>query len=143
MARSTHKTPQLMKLLTGSSDVTNPFLDEDFKAEVLRAEQHPEPVKQIPTEDGGTQINITSELISQWVPKVMGRFNICSCKRCTAEAMIEAYDMVKPVIIRVKSDADIKYAEKRKSEEQQNVIMQIIRMAVKRKSLPRHDSSSK
>lgn len=132
-----------MKLLTGSSDVTNPFLDEDFKAEVLRAEQNPEPVKPIPAEDGGTQINITSELISQWVPKVMGRFNICSCERCTAEAMIEAYDMVKPIIIRVKTDADVKKAEKLKSEEQKNVIMQIIRMAVKRKSLPRHDSSTK
>lgn len=139
MAPKTHKTPQLMKLLTGNADITNPFLDENFKAEILYAQQHPEPVQPVKTDDGGTEINISSELISQWVPKVMKRFNVCACERCCAEAMIEAYDYVKPIIVRVKTDADVKKAEQLKSDEQQNVIMQLVRLAVKRKTLPRHD----
>lgn len=133
-----HKTPQLMKLLTGSNNVSNPLLDEHFKQEIIKAQKNPEPV-QPRQAAGGTEINITSELISFWVPKVMERFNICKCDRCNAEMTVEAFDRIKPVIVKVKSDADIKRAEKMKSDRQQEVLMEIIKLAVRRKSLKRHD----
>lgn len=128
-----------MKLLTGGAQASNPLLDEDFKAEIIRAQENPEPVKPVPSENGGTEINITSELISQWLPMVMKRFNLCCCDRCCAEATVEAFDTIRPVIVRVRNDADLKRAQKLKADRQQSVLMQIIRIAVERKKLPRHD----
>lgn len=139
MPPKTHKTPQLMKLLTGGSQVTNPILDEGFKEEIIRSRKNPSPVKPVPSTDGGTEINITSELISQWLPLVMKRFNVCCCSRCSAEATVEAFDKIRPIIIKVKSDADLKRAQKIKLDKEQSVLMQLIRMIIPRKKLPRHD----
>lgn len=143
MPPKTHKTPQLMKLLTGGSQVTNPILDENFKEEMIRSRKNPSPVKPVPSEGGGTEINITSELISQWLPLVMKRFNVCTCSRCSAEATVEAFDNIRPVIIKVKSDADLKRAQKIKLDKEQSVLMQLIRIIIPRKKLPRHENGGK
>ena len=143
MPPKTHKTPQLMKLLAGGSQITNPILDENFKEEIIRSRNNPSPVKPVPSNDGGTEINITSELISQWLPLVMKRFNICSCSRCSAEATVEAFDKIRPVIIKVKSDADLKRAQQIKLDKEQSVLMQLIRIIIPRKQLPRHDIGGK
>ncbi len=135
----THKTPQLLKLLTGGSAASNPLLDEDFKAEVIRARENPEPVKPVAAKDGGTQINITTELVSQWLPKISERFRLCSCPRCQAELTVEALDMIRPVIVRVKSESDLERARKLKADKQQGVLMQLIRLAVSKRDAPKHD----
>lgn len=139
MTPKTHKTPQLMKLLKGSSGVVNPIIDENFKEEIIRSRENPEPVKPKPSAKGGTEINVTSELISQWLPLVVRRFNLCTCDRCYAEMTVEAFDRIKPVTVAVKSDSDLKRAQKIKSEEEQPVLMQLIRLAVERKKLEKHD----
>ena len=139
MPPKTHKTPQLMKLLTGGSQVSNPILDENFKEEIIRSRENPVPVKPVPSDDGGTEINITSELISQWLPLVIKRFNVCACGRCTAEATVEAFDKIRPIIVKVKSDIDLHRAQKLKREKEQSVLMQLIRIISPRKKLPRHD----
>lgn len=135
----THKTPQLMKLLTGSSQASNPILDEDFKQEIIQAQKHPRPVEPKPDDHGGTEINITSELVSQWLPKVMQRFNVCRCDRCSAEATVAAFDAIRPVIVKVKTDADLKKAQQLKAERQQEILMQIIKLVTARRELPHHD----
>ena len=140
MAPKTHKTPQLLRMLTGGASVSNPILDETFKEEIIRSEKNPEPVKPMPAADGGTEINVTAELVSQWLPLVIKRFNLCNCSRCSAEATVEAFEVIKPVIVKVKSDADIKYAQKIKSEKERAVLMELIRLAVARKKLPRHNA---
>lgn len=134
-----HKTPQLLRLLTGGSRVSNPIIDEHFKEEIIESRSNPRPVKPVPSADGGTEINITSELISQWLPLVIKRFNVCSCSRCSAEATVDAYDAVKPVIIKVRTEADLKRAQEVKLEREQEVLMALIRMVIARKKLPRHD----
>ena len=140
MPPKTHKTPQLMKLLIGGSGVSNPILDENFKEEMIRSKEAPAPVKPVPSAEGGTEINITSELISQWLPVVMKRFNVCTCGRCSAEATVEAFDKLRPVIVKVKNDSDLKRAQKLKLDKEQSVLMQLIRIVIPRKSLPRHDN---
>ena len=139
MPPKTHKTPQLMKLITGGSKVSNPLLDENFKKEMIRSRNNPAPVKPVPSDDGGTEINVTSELISQWLPLVMKRFTICSCEKCYADALVDAFDEIRPVIVKVKSEADLERAQKIKLDREQSVLMQLIRIVVKRKKLPRHD----
>lgn len=140
MPAKTHKTPQLMKLLTGGSQVTNPILDENFKEEIIRSRENPVPVTPVPSDDGGTEINITSELISQWLPLAMKRFNVCTCGRCTAEATVEAFDKIRPIIVKVKSDLDLQRAQEIKLDKEQSVLMQLIRLIIPRKKLPRHDT---
>lgn len=139
MPPKTHKTPQLMKLLTGGSQVKNPILDETFKEEIIRSRKNPVPVKPVPSKDGGTEINVTSELISQWLPLVMKRFNVCTCSRCSAEATVEAFEQIRPLIVKVKSDADLKRAQKIKLDKEQSVLMHLIRIIIPRRKLPRHD----
>lgn len=141
MTPKTHKTPQLMKLLTGGSRAANPILDEEFKEEIIRAQKKPQTVKPQKAADGGTEINITSEIIHEWISKVMKRFNVCCCDRCSTEATIEAFDKIKPVIVRVRSDADLKQAQKMKADMLQEILMQLIRIIIARKSLPRHDKA--
>lgn len=138
-SHSTHKTPELMKLLTGSPAASNPILDEDFKAEIIRARENPEPVRPQPDNNGGTEINITSELVSQWLPRVMKRFNVCCCGRCSAEATVEAFDRIKPVIVKVRSDADLKRARNIKADRQQEVLMQLIKLVTARRGMPIHE----
>lgn len=128
-----------MKLLTGSSAASNPILDEEFKQEIIQAQKNPAPVNPLPDDNGGTEINITSELISQWLPKVMQRFNVCRCDRCSAEATVAAFDCIKTVKVNVKSDADLKRAQKIKAERQQEVLMMIIKLVTARRGLPHHD----
>ncbi|MCI7767724.1 MAG: hypothetical protein MSJ26_07095 [Oscillospiraceae bacterium] len=140
MPAKTHKTPQLMKLLTGGSQVSNPILDENFKEEIIRSRENPIPVQPVPSDDGGTEINITSELISQWLPLVMKRFNVCTCGRCTAEATVEAFDKIRPIIVKVKSELDLQRAQEIKLDKEQTVLMQLIRLMIPRKKLPRHDT---
>jgi hypothetical protein len=141
--RITHKTPQLMKLITGGSRVTNPIIDESFKEEIIRSKNDPFPVKPIPSADGGAEINITSELITQWLPLVMNRFNVCSCGRCSAEATVDAFDRIRPVIVKVKTDADLKKAQRIKLDREQSVLMQLIGLVTERRKMPRHDKGEK
>ncbi len=139
MPPRTHKTPQLMKLLTGGASVSNPILDKSFKDEIIRSQANPVPVKPMPAKEGsGTEINITSELITQWLPKVMERFNMCLCDRCRAETAVECFDSIRPIIVKVRSDSDLKRAQRLKADRERGVLMQIIRIAIKRKAAPRH-----
>ncbi|MCM1525076.1 MAG: hypothetical protein NC120_11530 [Ruminococcus sp.] len=134
-----HKTPQLMKMLTGGARVSNPLLDEEFKEEIIRSQNDPIPVKPSKGADGRVEINITSELISQWVPVTIKRFHLCSCDRCSAELTVAAFDNIRPIIVNVKDDVDIQRAQALKAQREREILMQIIRIAVGRKKLPRHD----
>lgn len=138
MPPKTHKTPQLMKMLTGGSTTVNPILDENFKEEIIRASKAPQTVTPKPSRDGGTEINVISEIISEWVPAVIKRFNICGCDRCSAEFTVKAFNEISPVIVRVRSDADLKKAQQIKADKLQPTLMQLIRIAAERRNLPRH-----
>lgn len=127
-----------MRLLTGSDGPVNPIIDETFKEEIIRSKENPRPMVQKQNPDGTAEINITSELISEWLPVAMKRFNCCTCDRCSAEAAVEAFEEISPVIVKIRTDSDLKRAEKLKEEKRQSVLMALVKIAVKRKSLGRH-----
>ncbi|MCM1578999.1 MAG: hypothetical protein NC078_09400 [Ruminococcus sp.] len=134
----THKTPQLMKMLTGMP-ASNPILDEEFKEEIIKAGEETQSVTPVKGKDGRTQINVTSELVSLWLPKVIERFNICKCERCRAEITIRAMDDIRPIIVKVRSDGDLERAARLKADRQHMVLMQLIGIAAERRSMRRHD----
>ncbi len=127
-----------MQMLTGMP-ASNPILDEEFKEEIIKAGEEIEPPKVVRDRDGRTQINVTSELVSRWLPKVIERFNICKCERCRAEITIRAMDDIRPIIVKVHSDEDIQRAASLKADRQHMVLMQLIAIAAERRSMPRHD----
>lgn len=126
-------------MLTGEPNTVNPILDESFKEEIIKAADNPEPVQPVAGADGRTQINITQELISQWLPRVVERFNICACGRCRAAITAKAMEDVRPIIVRVYDDSDIRHAALLKASRQHVILMQLIRIAVERRDLPRHN----
>lgn len=133
----THITPRMMEMLTGLP-ASNPILDESFKEEIIKAQNEPEPPRLERDSEGRTRINVTSELVSQWLPKVVERFNICKCERCRAEITVRAMDEIRPIIVNVHSDNDIKRAARLKADRQHSVLMQLIGIAAERRDLPRH-----
>ncbi|MGN0666177.1 MAG: hypothetical protein ACI4KF_06585 [Huintestinicola sp.] len=136
--RRSNKTPQLMRLLNGTGGPVNPILDETFKEDIIRARENPRPMKPLPQNDGTAEINITSELISEWLPVAMKRFNCCTCDRCSAEAAVAAFDTINPVIVRIRNDSDLKRARHLKEEKTQSVLMSLVSICVKRKAMPKH-----
>ena len=134
MDRRTNKTASVMRLLTGSGTAANPMLDEEFKKEVIVPRE-----KELLRNNGReVVINITSELISKWLPEALKRFGCCCCDLCLAEASVEAFDRIPPLEIRIKSDKDLKKAEKLKADNLSKVMMTLVQIAVERKKLKKH-----
>ena len=98
----THKTESVMRLLTRSesNSAKNPILDDKFKQENILAEQIEKEadikptVHKVPQTGTGVEINVTSELISEWLPAVLKRFTtpILSVRpvSCCAACMVRA-----------------------------------------------------
>ena len=94
MTRKTNKTAPLLRLLTRSEtgDITNPIMNEDFKQGVIYVRTM-EPVIEKPE---AVEINIISELISEWLPQTIKRFNGCDCAVCRAEITVSALNEIPP-----------------------------------------------
>lgn len=126
-----NKTDAVMRLLTGKKTAANPILDSEFKVEKITLKRQ--------NSSKGTEIDITGELISELLPRVLTRFQCCKCGVCYAEAMTEALEAAPTLKVRIKSKEDIKRAEKMKQQSRREVLFALIRLALKRKQLPRHD----
>lgn len=126
-----NKTDAVMRLLTGKKTAANPILDSEFKVEKITLKRQ--------NLSKGTEIDITGELISELLPRVLTRFQCCKCGVCYAEAMTEALEVTPTLKVRIKGKDDIKRAEKMKQQSRREVLFALIRLALKRKQLPRHD----
>ena len=70
---------------------------------------------------------------------MLTRFQCCKCGVCYAEAMTEALDVTPTLKVRINAKEDVKRAEKMKQQSRREVLFALIRLALKRKKLPRHD----
>lgn len=140
--RKTNKTTAVLRMLTGEK-ITNPILTPEFKEDVIRPIE--ELKKRIPesvvnTRTGNeTEINITAELVSEWLPAVLERFGCCRCPRCYAEASVAAFDRIKPVKAKIRRPADLEKADKLKETNRRKVIMSLVSIAAERKGNPKHN----
>ena len=139
--RKTNKTTAVLRMLTGEK-VGNPILSAEFKEDVIRPIE--ELKKRIPesvvnTRTGSeTEINITAELVSEWLPAVLERFGCCRCPRCFAEASVTAFDRIRPIKAKIRRPADLEKADLLKEENRRKVIMSLVSVAAERKALPKH-----
>lgn len=154
-----HKTDAVMKLLTGSNLAVNPMLDNEFKQSVIEMRSSPSAVKETAEEPVRSEKDITmhkntgeqhtvkpvseicvsSELITEILPNALKRFHCCTCGKCFAEAMADALDTIPYISVKVREPGDLKKAEELKSGSRREVMKEIIRIAIARRSLPKHD----
>ena len=126
-----------MRLITGSRPAVNPIIDDNFKEQVIRpmAERK---LKSEKTDRSDTRINVTSELVSEWLPSVLGRFSCCTCSRCKAEASVKALELLPAIVVEIRGKKDIDKAKALKEENKQWVLMTLVKIAIERKKLPHH-----
>lgn len=128
----TNKTDAVMRLLTGKKVAANPILDSSFKEE--RITQKPASRRA-----NGAEINITGELVTELIPKVLERFNCCTCPLCYADAVAEAGERVPTLKVKINGKEDLKRADKMKKQNRKEVMMMLVSLAVERRKLPKHN----
>lgn len=151
-ARISHKTDAVMKLITGKNTATNPIIDNEFKQSVIemhsnsyKAAAKPEQ-KNLQTESKPQKIEpaeicVSSELITELLPVALKRFNCCTCDRCFAEAMADALDSVPFLSCKIKTPKDKKKADEMKKKYARSVTNEMVRIAIGRRALPKHNNS--
>lgn len=128
MNRKTNKTAPLLRLLTRSDTgvITNPIIDERFKEGVIfirtkKEEPKPEQV----------EINIISELVSEWLPQTIKRFNGCDCAICRAELTVSALNEIPAKYIRISDETDFEEIKKLKEEYRVQVINTLVKLVLR------------
>ncbi len=130
-----------MRLITGTRTAVNPMIDENFKEEVIKPigkTKDAPAVNSRPFDGEETVINITAEVVSGWLPEALRRFGCCTCPRCMADASAEAFAKLPAVKFRVKTREDLAEADRLREQNKQNIMMNLVRIAVARKELPKH-----
>ncbi|MCI5751308.1 MAG: hypothetical protein SOU50_02910 [Oscillospiraceae bacterium] len=140
--KKTNKTASVLRMLTGEKP-ENPMLNEEFREDVLK------PIEDLKKRSGDdtkpertgreTEINITSELISEWLPSALDRFKCCKCSRCYAEASVAAFEKIEPIKVKVKGPEDLEKVEQIKEDNRRRVMMSLVSVAMARKNLPVHN----
>ncbi|MEG0614712.1 MAG: late competence development ComFB family protein [Oscillospiraceae bacterium] len=144
MNRKTNKTAQVLRLLTKteSDSIENPLMNDEFKEEVIHirnnrttkpAEKAETPIK------AETGINVVSELVQEWLPQTLKRFNCCDCDLCKAEMMVEAMNKIPPKYVFVRSEKDFEKLAKIKEQYKQQVINALVRITIRSKNHPVHE----
>lgn len=134
MAARSNKTDAVLRLLTGKKPASNPILDSDFKVEKITSRKSDK--KRVM----GAEIDVAGELVTELLPKVLGRFRCCRCAVCYAEAMTEALEKAPTMKVRINGKEDVKRADKMKQQSRKEILLILIRLAIRRKKLPRHDA---
>ena len=127
----TNKTDAVMRLLTGKKTASNPILDSSFKEEKITVKSKPKA--------NGAEIDITGELVTELLPNVMDRFNCCRCALCYADAVSEAMEAVPTMKVKINGKEDLKRAENMKKQSRHEIMSILVRLAIERRKLPRHD----
>ena len=129
MTRKTNKTAPLLRLLTRSEtgDITNPIMNEDFKQGVIYV-RTAEPVIEKPE---AVEINIVSELIGEWLPQTIKRFNGCDCAVCRAEITVSALNGIPPRYVRISDETDFDEIKALKEELRPSVISTLVKLVLR------------
>lgn len=129
MNRKTNKTAPLLRLLTRSETgvITNPIMNEDFKQGVIYV-RTTEPVIEKPE---AVEINIISELIGEWLPQTIKRFNGCDCAVCRAEITVSALNEIPPRYVRISDETDFDEIKALKEELRPSVISTLVKLVLR------------
>ena len=128
-----------MKLLTKSQTIVNPMLDQSFKNEVIvPIGERRKKADTVRAQGEETIVNITSELVSRWLPEALKRFGCCRCSICMAEASVTAFERLPVITAVIKNRKDLEKADKLREQYRRKILMTIIRIAVERKRMPHH-----
>ena len=163
MEHKSNKTEAVMRLLTGKRVVTNPSLGSNLKDEetapknieqpqvveqprveepkpqVVEQPRVEEPKPQVVEQPRVVEIDVTGELITELMPQVLQRFNCCQCPICYADAVTEAGNRVPTIKVKINGKEDMKMVDKMKDQHRKDVMMTLVRLALERKPLPKHD----
>ena len=126
-----NKTDAVMRLLTKKKTAGNPILDSNFKEKKIT-------VRKTSAREGGTEIDIAGELITELLPRVLDRFRCCRCPVCYADAMSEALEKSPVMTIKINSKDDLKRADDLKHKSRRDILRVLIRIAIKRRSMDKH-----
>lgn len=126
-----NKTDAVMRLLTKKKTTANPILDSNFKEKKIT-------VRKTSAREGGTEIDIAGELITELLPRVLDRFRCCRCPVCYADAMSEALEKSPVMTIKINSKDDLKRADDLKHKSRRDILRVLIRIAIKRRSMDKH-----
>lgn len=160
-----NKTEAVMRLLTGKKVAANPSLNSSHKeeSEALQNIEQPKAAEQPKVEPkvieqpkvepqvteqpkvieqskpSTVEIDVTGELITELMPQVLDRFHCCKCPICYADAVAEAGNRVPMIKVKVNNKDDMKLVDKMKDQHRKDVMMTLVRLAVERKMLPKHE----
>ena len=131
MNRKTNKTAPLLRLLTRSDDgaIINPIIDDNFKEGVIYLRSNVNnPVEEKPEV---VEINIISELISEWLPQTKKRFNSCDCALCRADITVAALNEIPAKYVRISDETDFKEIEALKEKYRAQVISTLVKLVLR------------
>ncbi|MDR0986425.1 MAG: hypothetical protein LBL98_01850 [Ruminococcus sp.] len=132
----THKTPALMKLLTSGSRPDNPFIDDSFKGDLILPEK-PAPVRRYnPGEE--FDLDIITELASEFLPTAIERFGCCKCDRCFADMLSHVIERCPHALIKIRSKDDFLRAEYLKEHHRNAVLRQVVHVAISYRNRKKH-----
>ena len=144
VAEAPKTEPQVVAQPVAEAPKPEPQVIEQPKPEPQVVEQpKPEPqiVEQPKTEPqpSTVEIDVTGELITELMPQVLQRFNCCQCPICYADAVTEAGNRVPTIKVKINGKEDMKMVDKMKDQHRKDVMMTLVRLALERKPLPKHD----
>ena len=143
-AKAPKTEPQVVAQPVAEAPKPEPQVIEQPKPEPQVVEQpkhEPQIVEQPKTEPqpSTVEIDVTGELITELMPQVLQRFNCCQCPICYADAVTEAGNRVPTIKVKINGKEDMKMVDKMKDQHRKDVMMTLVRLALERKPLPKHD----
>ncbi|MBR4096015.1 MAG: hypothetical protein IKK42_01765 [Oscillospiraceae bacterium] len=134
VAEAPKPEPQVIEQPVVEAPKSEPQIVEQPKPEpqVVEAPK-PEPQPTV------VEIDVTGELITELMPQVLQRFNCCQCPICYADAVTEAGNRVPTIKVKINGKEDMKMVDKMKDQHRKDVMMTLVRLALERKPLPKHD----
>ena len=139
VAEAPKPEPQVIEQPVAEAPKPEPQVIEQPVAEAPKPEpqivEQPKPEPQ----PSVVEIDVTGELITELMPQVLQRFNCCQCPICYADAVTEAGNRVPTIKVKINGKEDMKMVDKMKDQHRKDVMMTLVRLALERKPLPKHD----
>ncbi|MCX7657579.1 MAG: late competence development ComFB family protein [Oscillospiraceae bacterium] len=125
--KKTNKTSSVMKLISKGKGAANPIIDEKFKEEIILAKDKPD------TSKNETGINIIEELVQEWLPETMKRFNCPDSDIWKAEITVKALNILPPKYVPVNGAKDYANIQNMKEKYKKQVINTLVKLAISSK----------
>lgn len=133
--------PQVTEQPKAEEPKSEPQAIEQPKVEQPQPKPQPQVAVQprVEPQPSVVEIDVTGELITELMPQVLQRFNCCQCPICYADAVAEAGNRVPTIKVKINNKEDMKLVDKMKDQHRKDVMMTLVRLALERKPLPKHE----